>query len=464
MAVELDGVTLNGTDYNFKDNVARQQIAANVAANTDSNADYAAEVVDARIGADGTTYTSLGEAIRVQVDELSEVDSRLKEDLGNYAYTNYPYPFTQDSSLIGSDDVTKFYTQQKGGINYLSIVEGSQTFKEYFVQTLYATSSEVRFVIRGTYYDNATLFYAQYVETRENAEDSLVLTDPNYPDAKIYAEIDWSKVNAGYGQNLTTAKAKIQEQCIVRNAINTSKVLIVDKNGHGMFKTIQSAIDVAKDGDVIYVKSGWYEESVVYTKQIVLIGENKKSTVLFNTTGEYATPPLWTCSGRIENLTVYAWNRDNKDFSNISRLGYALHLDQKWDSEHNKRHIEIRNCIFKSDFNDAIGCGMDVDSYIDISDTICEATHRSGMKVHPFPTTGTSKILLRNNVFKKGTDENGYGLMFHTGGTDGTHFNTIEVEAYNNIAKTYNGFDTNCFIMNEYNYGNTLPLMNRFTL
>lgn len=73
MAVELDGVTLNGTDYNFKDNVARQQIAANVSANTDSNADYAAEVVDARVGADGTTYTSLGEAIRRQIEELSEV-------------------------------------------------------------------------------------------------------------------------------------------------------------------------------------------------------------------------------------------------------------------------------------------------------------------------------------------------------------------------------------------------------
>lgn len=451
-----NSVTQLNSDLSNDISIERTRID-NIIALKDGSTTGDAELQDIRIGANGNTYESAGTAVREQIGEL-------KGELGNYAYTNYPYPFTQDSSLIGSDGVTKFYTQQKGGINSLLIVEGSHTFREYFVQTLYATSSQVSFVIRGSYYDNTTPFYVEYVKTRTEAENSFVLTDPNFPDAKVYANVDWSKVNAGYGQNLNTLSAKIQEQCVVRNTINTSNIIIVDKNGHGLFKSIQSAIDVAKDGDIIYIKNGMYEESVVYTKQIHLIGQDKYKTILFNTTGEYNTPPLWTCSGMIENLTVWAWNRYGKSFDSVSKLGYALHLDQKWDTDHARRHIEIRNCIFKSDFNDAIGCGMDADAYVEISDTICEATHRSGMKVHPYPTTGSSKILLRNNVFKKGIDENGYGLMFHTGGTDGTHFNTIEVEAYNNIAKTYNGFDTNCFIMNEYNYGNTLPSMNRFTL
>ena len=43
-------------------------------------------------------------------------------------------------------------------------------------------------------------------------------------------------------------------------------------------------------------------------------------------------------------------------------------------------------------------------------------------------------------------------------------FNTIEVEAYNNIAKTYPNFDDKCFIMSEYNYGNTLTTMNKFSI
>lgn len=239
-------------------------------------------------------------------------------------------------------------------------------------------------------------------------------------------------------------------------------IKIVAKDGTGEFDTIQSAVNASKDGDVIYIKSGWYEENVINTKQVTIIGQDKYSTVLYNTTGEYATPPLWTCSGRIENITVYAWNKNNISFDSITKLGYAFHLDQKWDAVHERRHIEIRNCIFKSDFNDCIGCGIDTDAYIEISDCICEATHRSGMKVHPYPTTGTSKMLLRNNIFKNGVDENGYGLMFHTGGTDGIMFNTVEIEAYNNIAKTYSGFNANAFIMNTFNYGNTLLTMNKF--
>nr|DAM29349.1 MAG TPA: Polysaccharide Lyase Family 6 enzyme, LYASE [Caudoviricetes sp.] len=389
--------------------------------------------------------------------------SSLREEISDYAYINYPYPFTQDSSLIGSDNVTKFYTQKMGGIKYLSIVESECNFKEYYVQTFYATSDIAIISIRGNLYDGTTPFYAEYRKPRAEAEKEITFNSEQYPLTKIHAIIDWNKVNAGYGQNLTEESAKIQEQCIVRNSSNI-KIYVVDKSGKGDYTKIQDAIDAASDGDIIYVKSGMYEESVVNTKQVTLIGQDKESTVLFNTTGEYNTPPLWTCSGKIENLTVYAWNRDNKNVEEISNLGYAFHLDQKWATDVNDRHIEIKNCIFKSDFGDCIGCGMDAGAKIEISNCICEPTLKSGIKIHPFPTTGTSKILLRNNIFKVGSDSNAYGILFHTGGTDGTNFNTIEVEAYYNIAKTYDGWDNNCFKMNPYNYGNTLAGMNAFTI
>ena len=44
--------------------VLEAQVAANVTASTDEDADYAAEVVDARVDARGDTYESLGEAVR----------------------------------------------------------------------------------------------------------------------------------------------------------------------------------------------------------------------------------------------------------------------------------------------------------------------------------------------------------------------------------------------------------------
>lgn len=88
MANVLDALTLKDTktgkttEYEIQDKGARAQIAAQVAASTDENADYAAEVVDARVGADGESYDSLGEAIRGQREKSKDEVTQLKSDLG----------------------------------------------------------------------------------------------------------------------------------------------------------------------------------------------------------------------------------------------------------------------------------------------------------------------------------------------------------------------------------------------
>ena len=52
--------------------------------------------------------------------------------------------------------------------------------------------------------------------------------------------------------------------------------------------TIQEAIDIAKDGDTIFIKSGIYnEQSIVINKPISLIGENPKTTILQGPKIEY---------------------------------------------------------------------------------------------------------------------------------------------------------------------------------
>lgn len=70
MATKLDGFVFNGTEYEICDTIAREQLAAQVASRTEVNADYAAEVIDARVGDDGELYPSLGEALRQQVYAL----------------------------------------------------------------------------------------------------------------------------------------------------------------------------------------------------------------------------------------------------------------------------------------------------------------------------------------------------------------------------------------------------------
>lgn len=413
-----------------------------------------AALYDINIGYDGTDWKSPGAAVRGQISQLSsEIDKQRA--------TNYPYPFTLDSTLIGSDDVTKFYTPKRGGIKKLLIHDNTNIFDKFWVYTFYATDKEVALVIRGDRKDTSTPFFAQYKTKRDIAEESFTINDPNYPTISIECVVDWDNVNAGYGQSLTVERACISESCIDRR-INKNTIIVGKDLNYADFTTIQSAVDFAKDGDIIYIMPGEYEESVSYTKDISLVGANKLTTVLFNTTGLYDTPPLYTCSGKIENLTIEMRRDDNTTYPEI-RLGYALHLDQKWNTDHSKRKIEIRNCIFKSDFSDCIGCGIEADSVIDISDCICipNSERASGLKVHPYPVVGySSDLYLRNNVFYSTDGESSYGILLHTGGTDGINYNTVNVHAWNNISKSYNGIDTNCFIIDDYNSGNSLSVLN----
>jgi len=46
------------------------------------------------------------------------------------------------------------------------------------------------------------------------------------------------------------------------------------------YPTIQSAIDAANNGDTVFVKSGYYPETLVINKSISLIGEDRNSTII----------------------------------------------------------------------------------------------------------------------------------------------------------------------------------------
>jgi parallel beta-helix repeat protein len=54
--------------------------------------------------------------------------------------------------------------------------------------------------------------------------------------------------------------------------------LYVGGGGTGNYTYIQEAIDNAKDGDNIFVYSGWYEESIRINKSIVVCGEDRDTT------------------------------------------------------------------------------------------------------------------------------------------------------------------------------------------
>ena len=61
----------------------------------------------------------------------------------------------------------------------------------------------------------------------------------------------------------------------------TNDTIYVDDDGTADYTSIQDAVDVAIDGDTVYVYSGKYEEHVVISsKSITLQGEDKDSTII----------------------------------------------------------------------------------------------------------------------------------------------------------------------------------------
>ncbi|MGD2065858.1 MAG: hypothetical protein PVI43_01645, partial [Candidatus Bathyarchaeota archaeon] len=46
------------------------------------------------------------------------------------------------------------------------------------------------------------------------------------------------------------------------------------------YPTIQQAVDSASDGDTVFVKNGQYNETVTIAKSLLLLGEDKQSTII----------------------------------------------------------------------------------------------------------------------------------------------------------------------------------------
>ncbi len=61
---------------------------------------------------------------------------------------------------------------------------------------------------------------------------------------------------------------------------STQQIIVVDKNNDEDFNSIQKAINYASSGTKILVKSGRYEEIIDVKKNIYLVGEDKKDTIL----------------------------------------------------------------------------------------------------------------------------------------------------------------------------------------
>ena len=172
------------------------------------------------------------------------------------------------------------------------------------------------------------------------------------------------------------------------NVIAQSNTIVVPDD----YATIQEAIDNAFYGDVILVKTGSYTGSVVISKSITLVGEEKEETIILGD---------WSLNGTVilvQNDEVVVKNLTMKAVYNSGPSGRGVHLLHV-------KNCQVTNCIFQ--------CGIGVWLY-GADNNVVKNNQISGVGIS-FPTNAGVKLQQStNNTIDQNTINGyvyGYGIF-----------------------------------------------------
>ena len=132
--------------------------------------------------------------------------------------------------------------------------------------------------------------------------------------------------------------------------------VIVSKNGY--YKHIYDGVGAVAANGSVFVTSGTYEEQIdTRAKNVNIIGLDKNSCILKDTSGMYLTPPLEISGGSVQNMTIIETGEDSTPSSPGTNptLAYCIHVD--FDQEKNNSLL-ISNCILRCNKRAAIGSGV----------------------------------------------------------------------------------------------------------
>jgi len=114
--------------------------------------------------------------------------------------------------------------------------------------------------------------------------------------------------------------------------INSIDIFIINSNGNtlyvggsgeGNYTEIQEAIDEANEDDTVYVFNGTYYENIELYKRLILIGEDKNTTII-DGKQEGCTINLSSENAIIKNFTIIGGGFDTDDFKNFFRAGIRI--------------------------------------------------------------------------------------------------------------------------------------------
>jgi parallel beta-helix repeat protein len=194
--------------------------------------------------------------------------------------------------------------------------------------------------------------------------------------------------------------------------------LFVGGSGPGNFTTIQGALDASFPGDFVFVYDGTYEENILISKPLSLIGENKDTTIVdgrgrreavnisasnVNITGLTITNGG---SGMTPGIEIFSVGRANVSGNAIIDSGYgALLYESDWNvftdnvfsnDRDGARLVRSRfNLFSRSDFHG----NRDAMDLFNATDNVITHNNMSFNSEHSVMMMGSDRNVITDNVF-----------------------------------------------------------------
>jgi len=191
---------------------------------------------------------------------------------------------------------------------------------------------------------------------------------------------------------------------------SSGQTIIVDPHGEGDFDTIQDAINVADQGDIIFINDGTYFERIILNKEITLQGDGSANTTI-NGGDEGSVCTVTASGGRISNISFRGSGGQEFD------AGIKCEL---------ANNIVIENCSFSGNLA-GIFLGSDFQNHAHHITIINNSFENNEYGILMKKSTDNTII---DNTFT----HNVHGLRLEDGSTHNTLMNnTIELTALESI-------------------------------